>query len=346
MNKKLAGALLTAVAVTALSGCSVKRSDATNDSSHAAADSAGASSSAEGAAVPSLQGKKIGISIIGTDHDWDRRAYEGAVAQVKALGGTPIAVQAGRNTQQQVTDLENLLQQKPDAIISILGDAPALTPAFKKISDAGIPLFTIDQPSEYSVNNVTSDNYSIGSGLARQIANDLGGKGNLLVFNGFKSVRVCNIRYNMLQEVLKDYPNIKIIQPELQDVPQGTVEDASRKVGDMLNRYPKGQINAVWACWDIPEVGAAQAVDRASRNEIKVYGIDGDPTAIAMIEDPKSSYTATMAQQPGAIGKASASNVAMYLGGQKDKVESTTYFAPVLVTKDNVAEAKVRLAGN
>jgi hypothetical protein len=51
----------------------------------------------------SLQGKKVGITVIGTDHYWDLRAYQGQIDEVKRLGGTPIALDAGRNDSRQVT---------------------------------------------------------------------------------------------------------------------------------------------------------------------------------------------------------------------------------------------------
>lgn len=307
-----------------------------------ASGSGPASGPAAGAAepdVPSLAGKKVGISIVGTDHYWDRNAYESAQAEVKRLGGTPIAVQAGRQGSQQITDLENLVAQKPDAIISILGDAAALAPVFQKIKNAGIPLFTMDQPSPLSINNVTSDNYRVGETVMRTMAEDMGGKGNILLFNGFTSTRVCNLRYEQFKAVLKDYPDVHILQPELQDVIPGTVEDARQKTTDALNRYPKGQIQAIAAsCWDIPGVGAAQAVAAAGRSEIKIYGNDGDPSALALVCDPKSVFQADVAQQPKLIGKKSADNVAMYLGGKKELVNHTTYFDPILVDKQNCAK--------
>jgi len=261
---------------------------------------------------------------------------------VGELGGESIAVSAERDGAKMISNLENLITQKPDAIVSILGDAAALAPVFKKIEDAGIPLFTVDQASEHSINNVTSDNFFIGSTVARTLAEDMGGKGKVVVFNGFKSVGVCQIRYNMLVEVLKIYPNVEILQPELQDVSANTVEDAKRKMTDILNKYPEDEgIKAVWACWDVPMTGAAQAVDESGREEVKVYGIDGDPTAIDMIADPESSYTATMAQQPHEIGKQSARNIAMYLAG--DDIPGTTYFEPLLTNKSNWAEVKETL---
>jgi len=308
-------------------------------------DAAAGGGAAADADVPELAGKTVGISAIGTDHHWDRTAFNAMKARVEELGGKAIPVDAERDNQKAIGGLENLISQKPDAVIQMLGDANVLNPTLEKVREAGIPLFTVDFASPHSINNSTSDNYAIGSGIARTLAEDIGGEGNILVFNGFKGVRVCNIRYNMLREVLKDYPDVKILQPELQDVIPNTVEDARKKTRNALSRYPKGEIDAVWACWDIPMVGAAQAIDQAGRSEIKVYGIDGDPTALELIADPKSSYTATMAQRPDVIGAASINNVARYLAGQKDGVPRTTYIDPVLVTKDNYDEAVKMLGG-
>lgn len=335
LNKWSVSVLLLGGLSVALSGCSLKTPEASSPAAPVTAPEGAAPSAT--ADIPKLTGKRIGISIVGTDHYWDRTAYESAIAEVKALGGTPLAVQAGRSGPQQITDLENLVAQKPDAIISILGDAAALAPEFKKITDAGIPLFTMDQPSTQSTNNVTSDNYRVGETVMRTMAEDMGGKGNILLFNGFTSTRVCNLRYEQFQAVLKDYPNVKILQPELQDVIPGTVEDARRKTTNAMQRYPKGKIQAVAAsCWDVPGIGAAQAIKAAGRSEIKVYGNDGDPNALALVCDPNSAYQADMAQQPGKIGQTSAQNVALHLGGKK--VPLTTYFDPILVNKENCAQ--------
>jgi ribose transport system substrate-binding protein len=326
---------ILAAATLVLTGCSLK-----DESSSAAANdsSTNAASTTSIADIPSLEGKTVGIAAKDIVHDFSRIVYQAVQDRVKELGGAVVATQAEAKDDKHVSDIENLVSQKPDAIIVILGDATTLAPALKEVHDAGIPLFTIDNVSEYSENNVTSDNWQIGSTLARTIAEDIGGTGQILVFNGFPGVAPCRIRYNELKLVLEDYPNISIIQPELQDKYEGTIEDAKQQIGDALSRYPKGEISAIWSCWDTPQIGAAQAVDAAGRDEIKIYGVDADQGALDLIADPASSYTATIAQQNLAIGAGSADNVAKFLGGEEDSVTPTTYFAPVLITKANIAE--------
>ena len=289
--------------------------------------------------VPSLKGKRIGITVIGTEHYWDLKAYQGQIDEVKRLGGTAIALDGGRNDSRQISQIQTLIAQKPDVIIEQLGDGPVLQPWLKKIRAAGIPLFTVDTISPYSINDTTSDNYGIGEKLALQLASDIKGKGNILVFNGFYSVPVCAIRYDELKLVLRAFPQIHIIQPELRDVIPNTVQSAYSQVTDMLQKYPnKGDIAAVWSAWDVPQVGATQAIVAAHRPEVLTFGVDGSPDVVKMVADPNSPAAAVAAQQPYIIGKTAVDTVARYLAGEHD-LPPYTFIPSILVTKQNATEA-------
>lgn len=284
----------------------------------------------------SLKGKTIGVSAIGTDHYWDLMAFRGIQDEVKRLGGEVIALDAGRKDQQQIAQLQTLIAQKPDAIIEQLGNLEVLNPWLAKIREANIPLFTVDTATPYAINNTTSNNYNIGAEIALQMVADMGGKGNVLVFNGFYSVPVCKIRYDQMKYVLTSFPDVKIIEPELRDVIPNTVQAAYSNVSDMLTKSPeKGSLNAVWACWEVPQIGATQAAEAAGRPELKTYGIDGSPEVIKMVMDEKSPAAAVAAQQPYEIGKTSVQNVAKFLAGQK--VAPFTFVPAVLINKENAA---------
>jgi len=308
----------------------------TGTRSAAATDQTSAKSDAT--AGLSLKGKRIGITVIGTDHYWDIRAYQGQIDEVKRLGGTPIALDAGRNDSRQIAQIQTLISQKPDAIIEQLGTLSVLEPWLKKVRTASIPLFTVDTAASESINDTTSDNFFIGEQLAQQLATDIHGEGNVLVFNGFYGVPVCAIRYDQLRAVLKYYPKIHIIQPVLRDVIPNTVQSAYAQTSALLSKYPaKGSIAAIWAAWDVPQVGFTQAVDTAHRSEIKTYGVDGSPDVVELVKQPKSAAAAVVAQQPYLIGKTAVDNVARYLGGEHD-LPGYTFVPAVLVTKQNAAQ--------
>lgn len=46
-------------------------------------------------------------------------------------------------------------------------------------------MFSVDLPSTNVINTATSDSFSLGAQLALQLVSDIGGKGNVAVFNGF-----------------------------------------------------------------------------------------------------------------------------------------------------------------
>lgn len=290
----------------------------------------------------SLKGKRIGISATGTDHFFDLQAYNAQIEEVKRLGGEPIAVDASRNDGKLVSQLQTLIAQKPDAIVQLLGTLSVIDPWLKKARDAGIPVFTIDVGSTNSLNNATSDNWGIGKDLALQLVSDIGGEGNIVVFNGFYGVTPCAIRYDQLVNVTKYFPKVKIVQPELRDVIPNTVQDAFTQITAILNKYPeKGSIKAIWSAWDIPQLGATQALVAAGRTEIKTYGVDGSPEVLQLVADPNSPAAADVAQQPAELGRTAIRNVARYLAGET--LPRETYVPALLANKANVGEVSKKL---
>ena len=290
----------------------------------------------------SLKGKRVAISATGTDHYFDLQVYNAQIEEVKRLGGEPIAVDAGRNDGRLIAQLQTLVAQKPDALVQILGTLSVIDPWLKKARDAGIPVLTVDVGSTNSLNNTTSDNWGIGKDLALQLVSDIGGEGNIVVFNGFYGVTPCAIRYDQLVNVIKYFPKVKIIQPELRDVIPNTVQDAFTQITAILNKSPeKGSIKAVWSAWDIPQLGATQAIAAAGRNEIRTYGVDGSPEVLQLVADPKSPAGADAAQQPAEIGRVAIRNVARLLAGQT--LPRETYVPALLANKENVGEITRKL---
>jgi ribose transport system substrate-binding protein len=312
------------------------------EEAQAAAEAAQAAAEAAAAAGPddtaglSLEGMTVGVAIVGTDHFWDREAFNSAVATVEELGGTAIGVDAERDDQKHVANHENLMAQEPDAIISILGSGELMDPVFQQISEAGIPLFTVDHPSPYSINNSTSDNYTMGTAIGRIMASELGFEGRVAVFHGFSAVDICRIRYDTWRYVIDD-TDIEVIEPFLQDVVPNTQEDARQKVADLLQQYPEGELDGIHvSCWDIPAIGAVQAIEEAGRTDVKVFGLDAGPETLEIMMEADSPLAGDVAQLPAQIARTSVLNVARYLAGEE--VPPTSYVDVIPVTKDNAAQ--------
>lgn len=264
-----------------------------------------------------LEGKKIGVAVVGTQHFWDREAFNGALDMVKELGGEPVPVDGGRDNQVHADNHDILLNNKVDAVISILGDG-AVEPKFEALKNAGIPVFTVDHLSPHAINNTTSDNYYMGTTIGRYMADAIGGKGRVAIFNAFEgALRICGIRSGLWKYVLQDYPQIEIIQPELAEAFANAPEDARKKTLDLLNQHPKGTLDAIHVgCWDQPAIGVVQALEEAGRTEVKVTALDGGPETLEIMAEDNSPFVANVAQQPRKIGSTAAMNVARFFAGE------------------------------
>ena len=274
--------------------------------------SAGAS-----AADLSLEGKRVGVAVVGTQHFWDREAFNGTVDRVEELGGEVVPVDGGRDNQVHADNHDILLSNKVDAVISILGDG-AVEPKFEALEKAGIPIFTVDHLSPHAINNTTSDNYYMGTTIGRYMADAIGGEGKVAVFNAFEgALRICGIRAELWKFVLQDYPNIEIIQPELAEEFANAPEDARKKTLDLLSQYPEGTLDAIHvACWDQPAIGIVQALEEAGRTDVKVTALDGGPDTLEIMAEEGSVFVANVAQQPRLIGTTAADNAARHFAGE------------------------------
>lgn len=265
-----------------------------------------------------LEGRTIGVAVVGTQHFWDREAFNGAVDTVEALGGTVRAVDGGRDNQVHADNHDILRAAGVDAVISILGDG-AVEPKFEALRAAGIPVFTVDHPSPHSINNTTSDNYYMGTTIGRLMADALEGEGKVAVFNAFENaLRICAIRTQLWKYVLQDYPGIEIIQPELAEEFANAPEDARRQTLDLLSQYPEGELDAIHVgCWDQPAIGVVQALEETGRaDDVIVTALDAGPDTLEIMAEEGSPFVANVAQQPRLIGTISAQNVARHFAGE------------------------------
>lgn len=292
----------------------------------------------------SLEGKTIGVAVVGTQHFWDREAFNGATSMVEELGGTVVPVDGGRDNQVHADNHDVLLNRGVDAVISILGDG-SVEPKFEALQAADIPVFSVDHPSPFVVNNTTSDNYYMGTTIGRYMADAMGGVGKVAVFNAFENaLRICGIRTGLWKYVLQDYPGIEIIQPELAEEFANAPEDARRQTLDLLSQYPEGELDAIHVgCWDQPAIGVVQAIEETGRTDILVTALDGGPDTLEIMAEEGSPFVANVAQQPRLIGQTAAKNVAHYFAGED--LLPQTYVDVVPVNGQEEAKAAYKALG-
>ena len=99
-----------------------------------------------------------------------------------------------------------------------------------------------------------------------------------------------------------------------------------------------GSIDAVWAAWDQPALGALQAIEAAGRSDegIVITGIDANPQARDAIASG-GNFEASVAQDFEQIGATTADSVARVLAGE-EIVQRVVYVPTLLITQANAGE--------
>ncbi|BCV24593.1 substrate-binding domain-containing protein [Gelria sp. Kuro-4] len=239
-----------------------------------------------------------------------------------------IVTDGQRNSAKQISDVEDLIAQRPDVIIMAPGQAQPLVPVAKKVMEAKIPLVVIDRDlnSDTYTAFVGGDNVNAGRVAAQYIAKRLNGKGNVVEIQGELGASATIDRDKGFKEEIKKYPDIKIIVDQPADYKR---DKALALMEDILQAHPK--IDAVYAQSDEMAFGALKAIQAAGRDkEMFVVGTDGQKAAFDSIK--KDEFGATVLYPTGSVETMQL--VEKILAGEQ--VEKRNILDTPLVTKENV----------
>ncbi|MGA8978641.1 MAG: substrate-binding domain-containing protein [Pedococcus sp.] len=224
-------------------------------------------------------------------NDWANAQVAGLKSEFGKLGIDVVAVtDANFKPDKQVSDLETVLNLKPDIIVSIPTDPVATASAYKKAAAAGAKLVFMDNVpqgmkagTDY-VSVVSADNYGNGVTSAHLMAKALGGKGEIgLVFHE-ADFFVTKQRYDGFKSTItKDYPDIKIVEEKGIAGPD-FAGDAQGAANAMLSKHPN--LSGIWAVWDVPAEGVMAAARASGRTDLKIATEDlGKNVAIALAKN-------------------------------------------------------------
>ena len=162
----------------------------------------------------------IGYSEFNMGNSW--RTQSVAEAKYAASRNTDvkelIVTQAEGDVSKQIADIEDLIARKVDAIILNAGSPKALNPVIAKAVAAGIPVVDFDSVTESKdAYHLAIDQKEFGSILAKWLVEVMGGKGNVVLFNGMKGTLVNADRAKGAEEVFAKHPEIKVVQSVFAD---------------------------------------------------------------------------------------------------------------------------------
>jgi ribose transport system substrate-binding protein len=287
------------------------------------------------------QKPKAAIVMHYSGNDWSQAQVAGLKEQFGKMGIEIIAVtDAGFKPEKQVADIETVLAQKPNIIVSIPTDPVSTADAYRKAAEQGVKLVFMDNVpkgltagKEY-VSVVSADNYGNGVAAAHLMAKALKGKGKIgLVFHAadfFVTRQRLDGFKNTIQE---NYPDIKIVGEQGIGGPDFT-GDADKAASALLTS--NRDLNGIWAVWDVPAEGVISAARAAGKDNLVITTCDlGLNVAIDMAQD--GFIKGLGAQRPFDQGTAEALLAGYGLLGK----EAPAYVAlPALpVTRENLLEA-------
>jgi ribose transport system substrate-binding protein len=183
------------------------------------------------------------------------------------------------NVGEQQAMVEQVLKDKPDAVIFIPVDDVAMIPSVKELNEAKIPVILVTNPLPGSfVTYVGADDYEIGYREAHYLFDALGGKGKIVVIEGIPAAATNRERVRGYKRAVAEYPGIEVLGSGNGNYQQ---PDAKRVMEKFLAAYP--QIDAVLSANDGMALGALEALKEAGRTSI-VIGVNGILPAVKQIE--------------------------------------------------------------
>ena len=200
----------------------------------------------------------------------------GRSAGVRILHFVP---QQPDNADEQKAMVEQVLKDRPDAVVFIPVDDVAMIGSVKKLNDAKIPIVLAANPLPGDfVTYVGADDFEIGTREARYLFEELGGKGKIVVIEGTAGAPTNRERVRGYKRALAEYPAIEVLGFGAGNYQE---PDAKRVMERFLGQYT--QIDAVLSANDSMALGALEALKAANRTAV-VIGINGILPAVKAIE--------------------------------------------------------------
>ena len=228
------------------------------------------------------------VSIAATEAN-NVRYIAGATAAANEDGWSVSVVDAAGSADQANAAIQNFAQRGAGAIIDMVFPWSSIGAGLDAAKTAKIPVVTWGGGLGGSVAATNGSGAPVALPVIEQMVKDLGGKGDLLVL-AYRTGEVCRNREVLLDQVIAKSPDVKVTKNEVR-IP-GYFEDGAQYANAWLASHPAGGNLAVWGCWDDPAIGAIGALRQQSRDDVKVYGVNGNAQAIENIKNGHMTATA------------------------------------------------------
>ncbi|RYB05384.1 sugar ABC transporter substrate-binding protein [Lichenibacterium ramalinae] len=243
-----------------------------------------------GAAAQAADRPLLGIVSISANEANNARYIAGANAAAKEDGWQVSVIDAAGSADQANAAIQNLTGRGAGGIVDMVFPWSSIGAGLAAAKDAGVPVVTWGGGLGGSVAATNGSGAPIAQPVIDKLVGDLGGKGDLLALT-YRTGEVCRNRETLLDQVLARTAGIKVTKNEVR-IP-GYFEDGAQYANAWLASHPAGDgKQAIWGCWDDPAIGAIGALRQQGRDDVGVYGVNGNAQAIENIKNGHMTATA------------------------------------------------------
>ncbi|MEE3936237.1 sugar ABC transporter substrate-binding protein [Pseudomonas viridiflava] len=283
---------------------------------------------------------RIGVSIARVDDNFMTYVRNGLDDAARQEGVQIQFEDAQGDVVRQLNQVQGFLNQKVDAVIVLPVDTSATASMTRAAVAAKIPLVYVNRhPDERKlptgVVTVASNDIEAGQLQMRYLAEKLGGKGTLAIIMGDLAQNATHDRTEGVKQILKDYPNIKVVE-------QQSAEWQRSKGMDLTSNWllAGSRFDAIIANNDEMAIGAAMALQQAgkAKGEVAIVGIDGLPDGLAAIK--RGMLVASVFQDPKAQAASAMQSAIKMIKGEP--VTADVWVPFQLITPENLATFEQR----
>lgn len=207
----------------------------------------------------------VGLATQGPFNGWGKMWNIAAEYVLKQSGQVKKVVRLDSNgdPNKQINDMQDLITQKPDLIILTPMSKAALAAPVERAMRAGIPVVLCGSgvTSPNFVVEVGRNLYSVAFDNATALAKRMGGKGNIMMFNGIAGTDTAVTWRQAAKDAFSQFPGIKIVADQFAN---WSVADSKKAASAILQAQPK--IDGVWTGGSEMSIGSILAFVEAGRS--------------------------------------------------------------------------------
>lgn len=308
-RKRILAVIAAALAVALLAACGGTPASGAQSAAQSASQGAGQAASA----APDAYKITFVLKSLGSNYWVQLKA--GAVAKAAELGVEleVLAPSSDNATEDQIRMLEDQTVSGAQLVLVAPSNSGAQLATFDKVVDAGIPLIFVDtNAKDYDRKTafIGSSNADVGRLAGEYMASKVTDKdGAIIVLRGQLGDETADTRSNGFTEALKAAGFTNIIE-------QPANNDRNTAMGVMENMLqPNDNVVGVYGTNDEMALGAARALQAASREDVVVIGTNADVDALTSIVEG-TGVTASVRQDPYNMGATAVETAVAHLKGE------------------------------